>query len=37
LGVSINYYAQVNLDSFVKIIDEIGGVKVELKSKMLAD
>ncbi len=37
LGVSINYYAQVNLDAFIKIIDEIGGVKVTLKSKMLAD
>lgn len=37
LGISINYYAEVNLDSFVKIIDEIDGVKVTLKSKMLAD
>ncbi len=37
LGVTINYYAIVNLDTFVKIIDEIGGVKVTLKSDMLLD
>ena len=37
LGIDINYYAQVNLDTFVKLIDEIGGVKVELQSRMLAD
>ncbi len=37
LGISINYYAEVNLDSFVKIIDEIGGVTVNIQSRMLAD
>jgi LCP family protein required for cell wall assembly len=37
LGIDINYYAIVNLDTFVKLIDEIGGVKVTLKSDMLLD
>lgn len=37
LGIDINYYAEVNLDSFVKIIDEIGGVTVNIQSRMLAD
>lgn len=37
LGVSINYYAQINLDSFVKLIDEIDGVTVKFTSRMLAD
>ncbi len=37
LGININYYAEVNLDSFIKIIDEIGGVTVNIQSRMLAD
>jgi LCP family protein required for cell wall assembly len=37
LGIDINYYAIINLDTFVKVIDEIGGVKVTLKSDMLLD
>jgi polyisoprenyl-teichoic acid--peptidoglycan teichoic acid transferase len=37
LGITINYYAIVNLDTFVKIIDEIGGVKVTMTSDMLLD
>lgn len=37
LGVSINYYAQINLDSFVKLIDEIDGVTVKITTRMLAD
>jgi LCP family protein required for cell wall assembly len=37
LGVDINYYAEVNLDTFVKLIDEIQGVKITLNSRMLAD
>jgi polyisoprenyl-teichoic acid--peptidoglycan teichoic acid transferase len=37
LGVDINFYAIVNLDTFVKLIDEIDGVKIEVKSPMLLD
>ncbi len=37
LGITINYYAEVNLDSFIKIIDELGGVTVNIQSRMLAD
>jgi hypothetical protein len=37
LGVPINYYAQVNLDSFVTLIDEIKGVKVDIPERILLD
>lgn len=37
LGVDINYYAIIDLDTFVKLIDEIEGVKIEVKSPMLLD
>jgi LCP family protein required for cell wall assembly len=37
LGVDINYYAIVNLESFVTLIDEIKGVKITLTEPMLAD
>jgi LCP family protein required for cell wall assembly len=37
LGVNINYYAQVDFDSFVKFIDEIGGIKVTIDHSMTAD
>jgi LCP family protein required for cell wall assembly len=37
LGISINYYAQVDFNSFEKLIDEIGGITVTLKTPMLAD
>ncbi len=34
LGVPINYYAQIDFDAFVKFIDEIGGVTIDVKQKM---
>ena len=37
LGVPINYYAQIDFDSFTKLIDEIGGISITLTSPMLAD
>jgi cell envelope-related function transcriptional attenuator common domain len=37
LGVDINYYAQVDFDSFVKFIDDIGGITVTIDHEMTAD
>lgn len=34
LGITINYYAQIDFDAFVRFIDEIGGVKVTVKKKI---
>ena len=37
LGVPINYYAQIDFDAFVRFIDEIGGVKVDVPEKIKID
>lgn len=37
LGVPIQFYAQVNFDAFVKLVDEIGGVKLDIKERILID
>jgi len=37
LGVPIDFYAQVDFNSFIRLIDEIDGVKVTLTERMLAD
>ena len=37
LGVPINYYAQIDFDAFVKFIDEIGGVKINVPEKITVD
>ena len=37
LGVPINYYAQIDFDAFVKFIDEIGGVKIDVPEKITVD
>jgi len=34
LGVPINYYAQIDFDAFVKFIDDIKGVKVDVPEAM---
>ncbi len=34
LGVPINYYAQIDFNAFVRFIDEIDGVKLEIKEPM---
>lgn len=37
LGVPINYYARVDFNTFVRLIDEVGGVTVNVKEPILAD
>ena len=37
LGVEINYYAQVDFGAFVRFIDEIGGVKIDVPKKIKID
>jgi LCP family protein required for cell wall assembly len=37
LGVPINYYAQIDFGAFVKFIDELGGVKVDVPEKITVD
>jgi LCP family protein required for cell wall assembly len=37
LGVPINYYAQVDFAAFVRFIDEIGGVKIDVPEKITID
>ena len=34
LGITINYYAQIDFLAFEKFIDEIGGVKIEITKKI---
>ena len=37
LGIPINYYAQVDFEAFVRFIDEIGGVKINVPEKISID
>jgi LCP family protein required for cell wall assembly len=37
IGVPINYYAQVDFAAFVRFIDEIGGVKVDVPAPITVD
>lgn len=37
LGVPINYYAQIDFGAFVRFIDEIGGVKVDVPAPITID
>jgi LCP family protein required for cell wall assembly len=37
LGVPINYYAQIDFGAFVKFIDELGGVKLDVPEKITVD
>jgi len=37
LGVTINYYAQIDFAAFVRFIDEIGGVKIDVPEKIKID
>ncbi len=37
LGVPIDYYAQIDFNAFVRFIDEIGGVKVDIQEKIVVD
>ncbi len=37
LGVPIDFYAQIDFGAFVRFIDEIEGIKVDIKEKMKVD
>ena len=37
VGVPINYYAQIDFGAFVRFIDEIGGVKIDVPEKIKID
>jgi LCP family protein required for cell wall assembly len=37
LGIPINYYAQVDFGAFVRFIDEIGGVKIDVPQAITID
>ena len=37
LGVPVDYYAQVDFGAFVRFIDEIGGVKIDIAEKIKVD
>ncbi len=37
LGVPINYYAQVDFSAFIRFIDEIGGVKIDVPEPITID
>lgn len=37
LGVPIDYYAQIDFGAFVRFIDEIEGIKIDVKEKMKVD
>ena len=37
MGITINYFAQVDFDAFVRFIDEIGGVKLDIPEQIQID
>jgi LCP family protein required for cell wall assembly len=37
LGVPVDYYAQIDFEAFVKFIDEIGGVKINIPEDITVD
>lgn len=37
LGVPVDYYAQIDFSAFVRFIDEIGGVKLDIPEKIRVD
>jgi LCP family protein required for cell wall assembly len=37
LGVPVNYYAQIDFGAFVKFIDELGGIKIDVPAKITVD
>ena len=37
LGVPINYYAVIDFDAFIRFIDEIGGVKIDVPEQITVD
>ncbi|MGB9672738.1 MAG: LCP family protein [Anaerolineales bacterium] len=37
MGVPIDYYAQIDFNAFIKFIDEIGGIKLDIKEPIKVD
>lgn len=37
LGVPIDYYAQIDFSAFIRFIDEISGIKIDIKEKIAVD
>jgi LCP family protein required for cell wall assembly len=37
LGVPVDYYALIDFSAFVRFVDELGGVKVDIKEKIVVD
>jgi LCP family protein required for cell wall assembly len=37
LGVPVNYYAQVDFNTFIEMIDTIGGIDVQVKERLVLD
>ena len=37
LGVPIDFYAQVDFNTFVQLVDEIGGIPINIQERMLMD
>ena len=37
LGVPIDFYARIDFNTFVRLVDEIGGVPIDIKERMLMD
>jgi LCP family protein required for cell wall assembly len=37
LGVPIDYFAQVDFNAFIRVIDEIGGIKIEVSQEITID
>ena len=37
LGIEINYFAQVDFGAFIRFVDELGGVKIDLPKKIKID
>lgn len=37
LGVPVDYYAQVDFGAFIRIVDEIGGVKIDIEERITVD
>jgi LCP family protein required for cell wall assembly len=37
LGITINYYAQVDFGAFIRFVDEIGGAKIDVPARIRVD
>jgi len=37
LGIQVPYYVQINFNTFIQLIDEIGGVKIDVPERIMVD